>query len=76
MDFYWLIPVVAIGGGITYAILNAYWKSGAFSNAATADPGLAAALAENAAVNKALLEKLDSIDARLGTVEKTLTDIP
>lgn len=76
MDFYWLIPVIAVAGGITYAILNSYWKSGASSNATTADPGLAAALAENAAVNKALLEKLDSIDARLGAVEKTLTDIP
>jgi hypothetical protein len=76
MDFYWLIPVVAIAGGITYAILNSYWKSGARGNATAADPGLAAALAENAAVNKALLEKLGSIDARLGAVEKTLTDIP
>lgn len=76
MDFYWLIPVIAVAGGITYAILNSYWKSDAHRNGATADPGLAAALAENAAVNKALLEKLDSIDARLGAVEKTLTDIP
>jgi hypothetical protein len=76
MDFYWLIPVVAIAGGITYAILNSYWKSGARGNATVADPGLVGALAENAAVNKALLEKLGSIDARLGAVEKTLTDIP
>ena len=76
MDFYWLIPVVAIAGGITYAILNSYWKSGPRGSAMVADPGLAAALAENAAVNKALLEKLNSIDARLGAVEKTLTDIP
>lgn len=76
MDFYWLIPVVAIAGGITYAILNSYWKSGARGNAAATDPGLSAALAENAAVNKAILDKLGSIDARLGAVEKTLTDIP
>ena len=76
MDFYWLIPVVAIAGGITYAILNSYWKSGSHRGAASADPGLAAALVENAAVNKALLEKLNSIDSRLSTVEKTLTDIP
>ena len=33
------------------------------------------ALEENAAVNKALLAKLETIDTRLGTVEKTLTDI-
>lgn len=76
MDFYWLIPVVAIAGGITYAILKSYWNSAAHGNAAVTDSGLAAALAENAAVNKAILEKLGSIDARLGAVEKTLTDIP
>lgn len=76
MDFYWLIPVVAIAGGITYAILNSYWKSGTRGNVAAADPGLSIALSENAAVNKAILEKLGSIDARLGAVEKTLTDIP
>ena len=37
--------------------------------------GLKGALEENAAVNKALLEKLETIDDRLATVEKTLTDI-
>ncbi|MEO6944162.1 MAG: hypothetical protein ABI053_05570 [Lacisediminihabitans sp.] len=76
MDFYWLIPVIAVAGGITYAILNSYWKSGARGNSAVIDPALTATLAENAAVNKAILEKLGSIDARLAAVEKTLTDIP
>ena len=37
--------------------------------------GLKKALEENAAVNKALLAKLETIDERLGKVEKTLTDI-
>lgn len=75
-NWYYLIPIVAIAGGITYAILNSYWKSKSGHAAASVNPDLAAALAENAAVNKALLEKLDSIDSRLSAVEKTLTDIP
>ncbi len=74
MDFYWLIPVTAVGGGITYAILNTYWKSK--SHSASAGPGLQAALEANTAASTAILARLDSIEARLGTVEKTLTDIP
>jgi hypothetical protein len=40
------------------------------------NPKLAEAIAENTAVNKALLEKLGTIETRLGAVEKTLNDIP
>jgi hypothetical protein len=40
------------------------------------DTALAEAMRDNAATNKALLEKLDGIDSRLGAVEKTLNDIP
>lgn len=75
-NIYYLIPIVAIAGGITYAILNSYWKSKAGHAAASGTPELAAALTESTAVNKALLEKLNSIDSRLAAVEKTLTDIP
>lgn len=39
-------------------------------------PELAAAIADNTTVNKALLEKLGTIESRLGAVEKTLNDIP
>lgn len=76
MDYYWLIPVIAVAGGLTYAILQAYWKHNAQSTATAADPSIAAALSENAEVNRAILGRLDAIDARLGAVEKTLTDIP
>ena len=31
---------------------------------------------QNIATNEAVLAKLDSIETRLGAVEKTLTDIP
>ena len=69
--FAYLIPIVAVGGGITYAILNRYWKS----KERVGSPTMQNALAENTAVNKAMLEKLNSIDTRLSAVEKTLTDI-
>jgi hypothetical protein len=39
-------------------------------------PELAKAILQNAEVNKALLEKLGTIESRLGAVEKTLNDIP
>ena len=55
--------VIAITGGIS-------WGRGRKEEA------LAEAMRDNAAINKALLEKLDDIDGRLGAVEKTLNDIP
>ena len=77
MDFMpWLIPVIAIVGGIRYAILKSSLEERRIAGEARRHAVWPARIAENAAVNKALLEKLDSIDARLGAVEKTLTDIP
>jgi hypothetical protein len=72
MDYGWLIPTVAIAGGITYAILSKYWKS----RAGAAHPAVQKTLDENLATNQAVLARLDSIETRLGAVEKTLTDIP
>jgi hypothetical protein len=40
------------------------------------NPELANAIAQNSEVNKAVLEKLGTIETRLGAVEKTLNDIP
>ncbi|MCU1558730.1 MAG: hypothetical protein JWN09_2725 [Microbacteriaceae bacterium] len=76
MEYGWayIIPVVAIAGGITYAIFNSYFKSK--GRIAAAAPDLQAALEANTAASNAILERLDSIESRLGTVEKTLTDIP
>ncbi|HEY0258282.1 MAG TPA: hypothetical protein VGC18_00390 [Lacisediminihabitans sp.] len=68
-----LIPVVAIAGGITYAILNSYWKSKRYSGPSAE---LAGALEASTAANRAVAERLENIEARLGVVEKTLTDIP
>ncbi|HEX3680534.1 MAG TPA: hypothetical protein VHU90_12500 [Galbitalea sp.] len=39
-------------------------------------PELAKAISDNTEVNKSLLEKLGTIESRLGAVEKTLNDIP
>lgn len=74
MESQWafLIPVVAIAGGITYAILSKYWKS----KAGAAHPAVQKTLNENLSTNQAVLAKLDSIESRLQAVEKTLTDIP
>jgi hypothetical protein len=68
----WILPVVAVAGGITWLTLSSYWKS----KSRTGDPASNKALEDNTAVNKALLEKLTSIDDRLTAVEKTLNDIP
>jgi hypothetical protein len=67
-----LIPVIAVAGGLTYVILQSYWKHRAPADSA----GLQAALEANTTASKAILDRLESIDARLGTVEKTLNDIP
>lgn len=40
------------------------------------NPELASAIVQNSEVNKALLEKLGTIETRLGAVEKSLNDIP
>lgn len=64
--FGWIAIVGIIVGG-----LIAISKSFAGRNTA-----LAKALEQNAAVNEKLIARLDGIDSRLGSVEKTLSDIP
>jgi uncharacterized membrane protein YedE/YeeE len=76
MEFGWayLVPAIAVAGGITYVILKSYWKSRGQSSGSNTE--LQAALEASTAASKAILDKLESIETRLGTVEKTLTDIP
>jgi hypothetical protein len=71
-----LVPVVAVAGGLTYAILASYWKSKERFAKASGTDDLRGALDASTAASKAVLDRLDAIDARLRTVEKTLTDIP
>ena len=67
--FAW-IPILGI---VVWGILA---MSGILGGGRKNNEQLAKALEENAAVNKALLDRLDTIDGRLGAVEKTLNDIP
>jgi hypothetical protein len=71
----WIIPVVAIIGGATFLTLSTYWKYRQRTSEA-AGPELRRTLDENTEATRAVLAKLDSLDQRLATVEKTLTDIP
>lgn len=78
MEYGWayLIPVVAIAGGITYATLSMYWKRKSQLAKSSGTEELRAALEANTAASAAVLARLESIETRIGTVEKTLTDIP
>lgn len=71
----WIIPVVAIIGGLTWLTLSAYWKYRQRTSE-VASPELRKALDANTEASRAVLAKLDALDQRLATVEKTLTDIP
>ena len=64
--FGWIAIVgIIVGGLITMA--------NTFAGRNTA---LAKSLEQNAAVNEKLIARLDGIDTRLGSVEKSLNDIP
>lgn len=69
MDNWIWIPVVAIIAWAAVGITYSFRRS-------PKNDALVQALEDNAATNKALLAKLDTIDARLSAVEKTLNDIP
>jgi uncharacterized membrane protein YqgA involved in biofilm formation len=64
--FAWIIIVAIIVGGV----ITVTSELARGRNRATQ------ALEENTRANARLVERLDAIDARLGSVEKTLTDIP
>ena len=74
-DFAYLIPIVAIIGGITYAIFDQYFKTRRRLAESEGSPALTEALAASNQVNAALLEKLTAMDARLGAIERTLSEV-
>ncbi|SDN77302.1 hypothetical protein SAMN05216368_107129 [Cryobacterium flavum] len=74
-DFAYLVPIVAIIGGITYAIFNLYFKSCRQAAGSEGSTALTHALAESNATNAALLEKLTSLDTRLVAIERTLSEV-
>ncbi|MGW9630995.1 hypothetical protein ACWGST_09850 [Agromyces sp. NPDC055520] len=61
---------IAIAGVIVWGITVV---AGRFGNK---NPELTKAIEQSTAINEKLLAKLDTIDERLGAVEKTLKDIP
>lgn len=78
MDSGWvvyLIPIVAIIGGITAAICSQHFSTKRKIAEAEGSPRLQAALETSAASNAELLARLGTIEARLGAIEKTLNDV-
>jgi hypothetical protein len=67
----WVAIIVAIGWA-TMVIVGAT----GYRRSKRGGGDLQEVIAENSAVNKAILARLEAIDGRLGTVEKTLNDIP
>jgi len=74
MDFY-IVPTVAIIGGITYAIFARYFASRTEIAASTGSPALQAALATSNDLNTQLLDRLTAMETRLGAIEHTLTEV-
>ena len=74
-DFAYLIPIVAIIGGITYAIFNKYFKTRRHVAEIEGSPALRQALATSNEINAALLEKLGATDTRLVAIERTLSEV-
>ena len=71
-DSVYLIPIVAIIAGITYAIFDLYFKSKRYAFESQTSPALSAALVAGNVTNAALLEKLTALETRLGAIEHTL----
>ncbi|CAN5340429.1 hypothetical protein BH11ACT4_BH11ACT4_24460 [soil metagenome] len=73
MDIPWYGWIVGIGviGWAVMVIIGAGGWSRSKSGATKANE----VMEQNIATNKAVLAKLESIESRLGVVEKTLTDI-
>ena len=73
--FAFLVPIIAIIGGITYSIFNQYFKTRRHVADAEGSPALREALVVSNEVNVALLEKLNVVDARLVKIERTLSEV-
>lgn len=70
-----LIPIIAILAWGTHRVIREIYEGRA--RVAEAGHGdVRQSLDESAAINKQVLAKLDSLEARLASVEKTLNDIP
>ncbi|WP_105034391.1 hypothetical protein [Cryobacterium aureum] len=72
-DFAYLVPIVAIIGGITYAIFKQYLRSRGHDYEGS--PAVREALARSNETNAALLSKLTAMDTRLAAIERTLSEV-
>lgn len=74
---YWVyaIPLAAIIGGITVAIFAMYFKTKKDIAMATGT-GAPKAADDTAEVNRQLLARLDSLDARLAAIENKVSRVP
>ena len=71
MPWYYIIAIIGVSAwGVMVIIGSIGWSRSKSGNAKTNS-----VMEENIATNKAVLAKLDTIESRLGVVEKTLTDI-
>ena len=73
MDIPWYgyFAIIAVIGWAVMVIIGATrWNRSKDGNAKSTE-----VMEQNIATNRAVLAKLDSIESRLGVVEKTLTDI-
>jgi TolA-binding protein len=74
-NFVWVIvPVAAIVAWMVRE--NARYRAQGRSTDSLGASELKSVVEQNTAVNRQLLEKLDSLEGRLASVEKTLNDIP
>jgi len=71
----YLIPIVAIIGGITAAIFNQYFKTRRRVAETEGSPALREALVQSNDINARLLDRLNTMDARLGAIERTLSEV-
>ncbi|TFD85770.1 hypothetical protein E3T61_16695 [Cryobacterium lactosi] len=67
-----LLPFIALAGAFLYMILRAQWRSK--ERIAQSGPELAGALAASTAATLGATERLERIDARLASIEKSLND--
>ena len=74
MDFPWYgyLVIVAVLAWAAIVIVATVTKS----RSRNGDAAATAAVGQNSVTNQAVLSKLESIETRLGVIEKTLTDIP
>lgn len=71
----YLLPAVAIAGGITFVIFNQYFKTRRRLAETESIPELKAALTQSNELNAKLVERLTAVDTRLGAIERTLNEV-